>query len=50
MKTSLLDTEMTEAIYKRQMSMTCDFQQCGILTCVDSDEPVQPPFRRRNSK
>ena len=20
-----------------------DFQQCGILTCVDSDEPVQPP-------
>ena len=22
--------------------MTCDFQQCGILTSVDSDEPVQP--------
>ena len=21
--------------------MTCDFQQCGILTSVDSDEPVQ---------
>ena len=20
---------------------TCDFQQCGILTSVDSDEPVQ---------
>ena len=20
------------------------FQQCGILTCVDSDEPVQPPL------
>ena len=25
--------------------MTCDFQQCGILTSVDSDEPVQPPFK-----
>ena len=24
--------------------MTCDFQQCGILRNVDSDEPVQPPF------
>ena len=22
--------------------MTCDFQQCGILTSVDSDEPVKP--------
>ena len=28
----------------------CDFQQCGILTCVYSDEPVQPPFKLRNSK
>ena len=27
-----------------------DFQQCGILTCVDSDEPVQSPFKLRNSK
>ena len=25
--------------------MTCDFQQCGILTSVDSDEPVKPPFK-----
>ena len=24
---------------------TFDFQQCGIYTSVDSDEPVQPPFR-----
>ena len=23
---------------------TRDFQQCGILTSVDSDEPVQPHF------
>ena len=29
-------------------TMTCDFQ-CGILTSVDSDEPVQPPFKLRNS-
>ena len=26
------------------------FQQCGILTSKDSDEPVQPPFKLRNSK
>ena len=31
-------------------AMTCDLQQCGILTCVDSDEPVQPPLKLRNSK
>ena len=22
---------------------TCDFEHCGILTSVDSDQPVQPP-------
>ena len=27
-----------------------DFQQFDILTCVDSDEPLQPPFRLRNLK
>ena len=25
--------------------MTWDFQQCGILTSVDSDERVQPLFK-----
>ena len=30
--------------------MTRYFKQCGILTSVDSDEPVQPPFKLRNSK
>ena len=30
--------------------LACDFQQGGILTSVDSDEPVQPPFKLRNSK
>ena len=29
---------------------TCDFQQCGILTSVDSDKPVHTPFKPRNSK
>ena len=28
--------------------MTCDFQQCGSLTSVDSDEPMQPPFTVKN--
>ena len=27
--------------------MTCDFQQCSILTSVDSDEPVQHAFTVR---
>ena len=26
--------------------MTCDFQQCGILTSVDADEPMQSLFKR----
>ena len=26
------------------------FQQCGILTRVDSDQPVQPPLKLKNSK
>ena len=29
---------------------TCDFQQCGILTREDSDEPVQLLFKLRNSQ
>ena len=29
---------------------TCDFQQYGILTSVDSDEHLQPPLQIRNSK
>ena len=31
-------------------AVTCDFQQCGVLTSVDSAEPVQPPFKLRNLK
>ena len=29
---------------------TWDFQQCGILTWIDSGEPLPPPFELRNSK
>ena len=32
------------------IAVTCDFQQSDILTNVDSDEPVQPLFKLRNSK
>ena len=28
--------------------MACDFQQCGILTSVDSDEHVPPPFKDKD--
>ena len=31
-------------------SVTYVFQQCGILTSVDSYEPLQHPFKLRNSK
>ena len=37
-------------LQKYLCAMACDFQQCGILTNVDSDEPVQPPLKLRNSK
>ena len=36
-------------LYTIFLYSTCDFQQCGILTSVDSDEPVQPPYKLRNS-
>ena len=35
---------------RRHRAATRDFQQCGILTSVDSDEPVQPPVKLRNIK
>ena len=28
-----------------ELSQCMRFQQCGILTCVESDEPLQPPFK-----
>ena len=36
--------------YFKEWAASRDLQQCGILTWIDSDEPVQPPFKLRNSK
>ena len=41
---------MAETRVVHSWAYTCDFQQCGILTSVDSDEPVYPPFKHRKSK
>ena len=35
---------------RNKWAVAWDFQQGGILTCVDSDEPLQPPVKLRNSK
>ena len=37
-------------LFKSIWVSACDFQQCGFLTCIDSEEPLQPPFKLRNSK
>ena len=44
------DVKFSSSICNDIRTATCDFQQCGILTSVDSDEHVQPPFKLRNSK
>ena len=33
-----------------KIAAACDFQQLDILTSVDSDEPLQHPFKLRNFK
>ena len=33
---------------RMMQAMTCGFRKCGILTSVESDEPVQPPLKLRN--
>ena len=38
------------SLFLLKWAVTCDLQRCCILTSVDSDEPVQPPFKLRNSK
>ena len=38
------------AVNLGSFSPTGDFQHCAILTSVDSDEPLQPPFKLINSK
>ena len=42
--------ESTNHLMKVIRAVAWDFQQCDNLTCVDSDKPLQPPFKLRNSK
>ena len=42
--------ELSVDCIKVKWAATCDFQQCCILTSVDSYETVQPPYKPRNSK
>ena len=47
----LHDTRPSDSVlHHNNCAATCDFQKCGILTSVDSDEPVQPHFKLRRSK
>ena len=46
----LLDSEFAYFNTIYIWAVTRDFQQCGILTSVDSDQPVQPHFKLLNSK
>ena len=46
----LICCRLVVAILSYYWATTCDFQQCGILSSVDSDEPLQPPFKLRGSK
>ena len=41
--------EEVPVLFYHFWATTCDFQQCGILSCVDSDEPLQLPNKLRNS-
>ena len=45
-----LKTFLRSTLQGIKLSRDCDFQQCGLLTSVDSYEPLQPPFKLRNSK
>ena len=49
-KLNLMEYSTNREMVITKWAVTCDFLQCGILTCVDSNEPVQPPFMLRNSK
>ena len=48
----ILDSFNRTKSYKKywNWAATWDFQRFDILTCVDSEEPLQPPSKLRNSK
>ena len=43
------NTQDTSSYKTPRTQLKTEFQQCGILTSVDSDGPVQPPFKLRYS-
>ena len=47
---NFIDLQNNHMEIHNKIHNTCDFQQCGILTSVDTDKPVQPPVKLRNSK
>ena len=47
---ALINTSWIVMKDENNWAVAWDFQQCGILTCVDSDQPLQPHFKLRNSK
>ena len=49
-KTNSHKIARTQRKFTDYIAVTCDFQQCGILTSVDSLEPVQSPFKPRSLK
>ena len=46
---AILSVFAQKLVELNRCAATCDFQQRGILS-EDSDEPVQPPAKLRNSK
>ena len=46
----VISLEQRKTSFSLSIAMTSDFQQCGILTSVDSDLPVHHPLKRRNLK
>ena len=40
----------SESLWTRYINRASAFQQFDILTGVDSDKPLQPPVKLRNSK
>ena len=49
-ETRIINCMYDNAHWKIIWAVACDFYQSGILTCVDSDEPLQPSVKLRNSK
>ena len=46
----LIPVDKLDMFRNKYLAVAFDFQQCGILTSVDSDEHVQTPLKLRNSK